>query len=343
MKAAVINRFGGPEVFSVEEVPTPVAGPGQVLVKVHGVLVNRLDHYIRNGDITQDLKFPHVLGLDAVGEIAVVGEGVRKFRLGERVITMPGYPSDPGDYAFRPTTLAPSYSMRGLQLPGTYAQYVAVPQEFVLHDKTGLPPESAAALPVPLMTAINAVQKVGEVKKGDFVLIHAGGSATGYFGIQVARALDARVAATARSVEAREMASEAGAELVINVSDDEFNDWIAKWTDGRGVDVAIDSLGGDTFEKTINAVKTGGIIVAMGFMSGAEVKFDIRNLFFREKQIRGSLTADIEDFAKWLEPVRKGIIKPKIDCALPLSQARKAHELVSQNKARGAVILLPWE
>lgn len=342
MKAAVINSFGGPEVFSVEEIPTPVAGPGQVLVKVFGALVNRLDHYIRQGDITQDLKFPHVLGLDAVGEIAVVGEGVTKFRMGERVITMPGYPSDPKEYGFRPATLAPSYSMRGLQLPGTYAQYVAVPQEFVLHDKTGLPTETVAALPVPLMTAVNAVQKVGEVKSGDFVLVHAGGSATGYMGIQVARTLGARVAATARSIEAREMAAEAGAELVVNVSDDDFNDWISKWTDGRGVDVAIDSLGGDTFEKTINAVKTGGIIVAMGFMSGSEVKFDIRNLFFREKQIRGSLTADIEDFPAWLEHVRKGAIKPKIDCSLPLSQAGKAHDLVMHNKARGAVILQPW-
>ncbi len=342
MKAAVIHGFGGPEVFKVEEIPTPVARPGEVLVKVHGVLVNRLDHYIRQGDITQDLKFPHVLGLDAVGEIAVVGEGVTKFRLGERVITMPGYPSDPGEYAFRPATLAPSYSMRGLQLPGTYAQYVSVPQEFVLHDKTGLPTKEVAALPVPLTTAINAVQKVGGVKAGDFVLIHAGGSLTGYMSIQVARALNARVAATARSVEAREMAAAAGAELVVNVSDADFNDWISKWTDGRGVDVAVDSLGGDTFEKTINAVKTGGIIVAMGFMSGAEVKFDIRKLFFKEKQIRGSLSADIEDLEKWLEPVRKGAIKPKIDCALPLSEVAKAHELVMHNKAKGAVILLPW-
>ncbi len=342
MKAAVIRSFGGPEVFSVEEMPTPVAGPGQVLVKVHGVLVNRLDHYIRNGDITQSLPFPHVLGLDAVGEIAVLGEGVTKFRMGDRVITAPGYPADPKEYSFRPMTLAPSYSMRGLQLPGTYAQYVAVPQEFVIPDRTGLATEIVAALPVPLMTAVNAVQKVGGVKSGDFVLIHAGGSLTGYMGIQVAKALGARVAATARSIEAREMAGAAGAELVVNVSDADFNDWILKWTDGRGVDVAVDSLGGDTFEKTINAVKKAGVIVAMGFMSGSEVKFDIRSLFFQEKQIRGSLTADIEDLAPWLDLVRKEVIKPKIDCTLPLSEAAKAHELVSQNKAKGAVVLLPW-
>lgn len=342
MKAAVIHGFGGPEVFSVEEVPTPVAGPGQVLMKVHGALVNRLDHYIRQGDITPTLKFPHILGLDAVGEIAVLGEGVTRFRLGERVITMPGYPADPKEYALRPTSLAPSYSMRGLQLQGTYAQYVAVPQEFVLKDTTGLPIEMVAALPVPLMTAINAVQIVGEVKAGDFVLVHAGGSATGQMSIQVARALGARVAATARSIEAREMAGEAGAELVVNASDADFNDWISKWTDGSGVDVAIDSLGGDTFEKTIDAVKTGGIIVAIGFMSGEEVKFDIRRLFFRQKQIRGSLTADIEDLAGWLDRVRKGAIKAKIDCTLPLTQTAKAHELVSQNKAKGAVVLLPW-
>ncbi len=283
MKAAVIHGFGGPEVFSVEEVPTPVAGPGQVLVKVLGALVNRLDHYIRQGDITPTLKFPHILGLDAVGEVAVLGEGVTRFRMGERVITMPGYPADPKEYAFRPTTLAPSYSMRGLQLPGTYAQYVAVPQEFVLKDTTGLPIEMVAALPVPFMTAVNAVQIVGQVKAGDFVLVHAGGSATGQMSIQVARALGARVAATARSIEAREMAGEAGAELVVNASDSDFNEWISKWTDGRGVDVAIDSLGGDTFEKNNRRCKNWWHHCCHGFYVGRGSKIRHQKTFLQTK------------------------------------------------------------
>ncbi len=342
MKAAVIHRFGGPEVLKVEDVPTPEAGPGQVLIKVLGALVNRLDHYIRQGEIAPTLSFPHVLGLDAVGEIAALGEGVTRFKIGERVIAMPGYPADPKEAGVRPASLAPSYSMRGLQLPGSYAQFIVVPQEFVLADRTGLPIEELATLPVPLLAAISAVQIVGEVKVGDFVLVHAGGSATGFMGIQVARALGAQVATTVRSSESAKVAEAAGAELVINTRNTDFNEAISQWTGGRGVDVAIDSLGGDTFEKTIMAVKTRGIIVSMGFMSGTEVKFDIRNFFFGQKQIRGSLTADIEDLASWIDRIRDGKIKALVDSVLPLNQASKAHERVSQNTAKGGVVLLPW-
>jgi NADPH:quinone reductase-like Zn-dependent oxidoreductase len=342
MKAAVIDRFGGPEVLHVEELQTPKAGPGEVLVKVLAALVNRLDHYIRQGDITSTLFFPHVLGMDAVGEVAAVGEDVTRFKVGERVIAMPGYPADPKEYNVRPAALASSFSFRGLQLPGSYAQYIVVPQEFVLRDTTGLPVEAVATLPVPLLTAISAVQIVGEVQAGNFVLVHAGGSATGLMSIQVARALGAKVATTVRSKESAELAAGAGADLVINTRDSDFNDAISKWTGGTGVDVAIDSLGGSTFEKTIDATKVRGIIVAMGFMSGTEVKFDIRKFFFAQKQIRGSLNADIEEFAGWLDRVRNGAIKPIVDSALPLNQADKAHERVAQNTAKGGVVLLPW-
>lgn len=342
MKAAVIDRFGGPEVLHVEELQTPKAGPGEVLVKVLAALVNRLDHYIRQGDITPTLNFPHVLGMDAVGEVAAVGEGVTRFKVGERVIAMPGYPADPKEYNVRPATIASSFSFRGLQLPGSYAQYIVVPQEFVLPDTTGLPVEAIATLPVPLLTAISAVQIAGEVQAGNFVLVHAGGSATGLMSIQVARALGAKVATTVRSKESAELAANAGADLVINTRDNDFNDVISKWTGGIGVDVAIDSLGGSTFEKTIDATKVRGIIVAMGFMSGTEVKFDIRKFFFAQKQIRGSLNADIEEFASWLDRVRNGAIKTIVDSALPLNQADKAHARVAQNTAKGGVVLLPW-
>jgi len=342
MKAAVINRFGGPDVLEVEDMAAPVAGPGQVLVKVLGALVNRLDHYIRLGEIAPTLTFPHVLGLDAVGEVEALGAGVTRFKVGQRVIAMPGYPVDPKEYGVRPASLAPSFSFRGLQLPGSYAQYVVVPQEFVLADTTGLPVEQVATLPVPMLIAISAVQKVGEVKPGDFVLVHAGGSATGLMSIQIARALGAKVATTVRSGESAKLAESVGVDLVINTRDTDFNEAISKWTGGRGVDVAIDCLGGATFEKTINAVRTRGIIVAMGFMSGTEVKFDIRNFFFAQKQIRGALNADIEDLAGWLDRIRDGKIKAVVDSVLPLNQAGKAHERVAQNAAKGGVVLLPW-
>src|SRR5262249_37427840 len=152
--------------------------------------------------------------------------------------------TDPAESKIRPAAATPSYSFRGLQLPGSYAQYVVVPEEWVLLDTTNLPPEEVGSLPVPLLTAIRAVQITGEVKSGDAVLVHAGGSATGIMSIQVAKALGARVAATIRSDESAEMAKRAGADLTINTKKENFVDAIMKWTDNRGVDVAIDSLGG---------------------------------------------------------------------------------------------------
>lgn len=342
MRAAVIDSFGPPEVLHVDEVPTPVAAPGQVVVKVLAALVNRLDHYIRAGEITRSLRFPHVLGLDAVGEVDSIGAGVTRFKTGDRVIAMPGYPADEADAHVRPATSAASYAMRGLQLPGSYAQFISIPEKWLLADTTGLPVEQVAALPVPFLTSLRAVQIAGEVKENDHVLVHAGGSATGLMSIQIARALGAKVATTVRSEESARLAAEAGANLIINTRDENFKEKISVWTAGRGVDTAIDSLGGGSFEDTIASVRTQGIIVAMGFMAGAEVKFNIRDFFFSQKQIRGALTADIEDFAAWLDRIKNGSIKVTVDSVHSLENAAQAHRLVAGNSARGAVILLPW-
>ncbi len=343
MKAAVIRSFGDPDVLKLEEIEQPELKAGQVLIKVKAALVNRLDHYIRLGEIDPNLLFPHVLGLDAVGDVAEVGAGVSRFKIGERVIAMPGYPIDPTEFKVRPATSASSYSLRGLQLPGSYAQYIVAPQEWVLSDTTGLPQEQVGSLPVPLLTSIRAVQISGEVKTGDHVLVHAGGSATGVTSIQVAKALGATVATTVRSSESAAMAESAGADLIINSSSEDYLQLVKKWTAGRGVDVAIDSLGGKGFAQTIEAVKTQGIVVAMGFMAGTEVKFDIRNFFFGQKQIRGCLNADIEDLAAWLTPIREGKIKAIVDSTLPLSEASEAHRRIAANTAKGSIVLLPWQ
>ncbi len=121
MKAAVIHEFGAVEVLKYEDVTTPQPKPGHVLVKVLAAGINRLDHYIRAGSITQDLPLPHILGADAVGEIAELGTGVTGLAAGERVIVVPGYPTDEADYEVYPASLAPSFALPGLAIPGTYA------------------------------------------------------------------------------------------------------------------------------------------------------------------------------------------------------------------------------
>lgn len=342
MKAAVIYAFGGPEQIHIEDIPTPTPGPGQVLIKVLAVGINRLDHYVRLGQINPHLLFPHILGSDAVGEVVELGAGVSLFAVGDRVITMPGYPTDPAEAHIRPVTATKSYAIPGTHIQGTYAQYIVVPEAWLLRDTSGLPVEQIAAMPVALLIAIRSVQIVGEVKAGDHVLIHAGASSTGIMSIQVAQALGAHVAVTVQNETSAELVRSLGVERVINSSQEDFVQAITTWTDGRGVDVAIDNLGGNVLAKTIDAVKPQGIVVAMGFMAGPEVTFDIRSFFFTQKQLRGTLVGDIEDFAAWLDPIREGKIKPIIDSVLPLSSVVQAHERISDNLAKGSIVLLPW-
>ncbi|MEB6666846.1 zinc-binding dehydrogenase [Acinetobacter vivianii] len=342
MKAAVIHAFGGPEQIRIEDIQRPTPGPGEVLVKVLAVGVNRLDHYVRLGQINPHLQFPHILGSDAVGEVTELGAGVNRFEVGDRVITMPGYPTDPAEAHIRPVTVTKSYAIPGTHIQGTYAQYIVIPEAWLLRDTTGLPIEQIAAMPVALLIAIRSVQIVGEVKAGDHVLIHAGASSTGIMSIQVAKALGAQVAVTVQDEYSAELVRSLGVDLVIDSGKEDLVQVIKTWTGGKGVDVAVDNLGGKVLAQTIDAVKPQGIIVAMGFMAGPEVTFDIRNFFFTQKQLRGTLVGDIENFAEWLDPIRDGKIKPIIDSVLPLSSAAQAHERIATNQAKGSIILLPW-
>lgn len=342
MKASVIHEFGDVNVLKYEEVATPEPQAGNVLVKVLAAGVNRFDHYIREGSVTPELSFPHILGHELAGEVAEVGEGVTGFRIGERVVPITGYPFDEKDADIHPGSAAPSYGVIGLHRQGAYAQYLEIPARWVLKDDTGLSPEEVATLPMGAGTAVRAVKSVGEVSTGDKVLITGGTSAVGTFQIQLAKALGARVATTVRGQAKSEKVRELGADLVINTREEDLVERVRDWTGGRGVDVVVDNLSGEYIAKGIDALRGEGIIVAVGFVAGLEVTFDIRNFFFGQKQLRGALAADIRELRTGIDFVRDGKIKPVLDRALPLSEAAEAHRLVSTNQVTGKVVLLPW-
>ncbi|MCZ6449381.1 MAG: zinc-binding dehydrogenase [Deltaproteobacteria bacterium] len=342
MKAAVIHKFGGVDVLKYEDIKTPKPKPGHILIKVLAAGVNRFDHYLREGSIVPELPFPHILGSDAAGEVAELGTGVTGFKLGERVIPKPGFPLKEEEYHIRPAATAPSFTLPGLGIPGTYAQYIEIPARWVVKDDTGLKPEEVATLPVVLGTSVRALKEVGAVKAGDKVLVHSGASGSGSMHIQVAKALGAKIATTVRDDAKGEFAKKAGADLVINTRKDNFVGRVKEWTGGRGADVVIDNLGGEVLPKSIDAVRPQGVVVAYGFAASPEVTFDIRTLFFAEKQLRGSMASDIEDLNWGLEQVRAGRIKPLLDRTLPLSQAAEAHRLISTNQVTGNLVLLPW-
>jgi len=209
-------------------------------------------------------------------------------------------------------------------------------------DETGLSPEEVATLPVVLATAVHAVKGIGGVKTGDKVLIHAGASGSGSMQIQVAKALGAEAATTVRDDAKGAFAKETGADLVINAKTEDLVERVKEWTGGQGADVVIDNLAGDVLAKSIEAAKAQGVVVAFGFAAGPEVSFDIRSLFFAQKQVKGSMASDIEDLEWGLEQVRVGRIKPLLDRTLPLSQAGAAHKLLAEGHVKGNIVLQPW-
>lgn len=339
MKAAVIHDFGGPEVLRYEDVPTPRARPGHVVIRILASGVNRLEHYIREGSVL-GLTFPHVLGSDASGVVAEIGDGVTGFTIGERVVPMPGYPLLASD-TVQPISAAPSYAIGGIVAWGTYAEYIEVPARWVLKDTTRLTPEEVATLPMVLVTAVRAVRTVGQVTAGDHVLVHAGASGTGSMNIQIAKALGARVATTVDSDDKGRLAASLGADLVIDVTTQDFVAAVRDWTDGRGVDVVIDNLGGTVLPRSLDAARVGGTVVAMGFVTGVDVTFHIRNFFFTHKRLLGTLMGDVDDFRFGLELVRQGKVRPLLDRSLPLAQAAEAHRLLSTNQVAGNIVLVP--
>jgi NADPH:quinone reductase len=242
----------------------------------------------------------------------------------------------------RPISAASSYAIRGIVEWGAYAQFLTVPERWIVRDDTGLEPELVATFPMALVTGVRAVKVVGEVKKGNSVLVHAGASGTGSTSIQIARALGARVAATVRSPEKADFVRELGAELVVPLNSSDFVAQVRNWEGGRGIDAVIDNLGGAILAQSLDCLAPLGRLVSMGMVMGLEATFPLRPFFFAQKEIRGTLMGDVADLEWGLEQVRAGKIKPQLDRAFPLADATEAHARLADGAARGNMVLLPW-
>lgn len=341
MKAALIHQFGPPDVFRYEDVKQPVPGTGELLIKVAACGINRYDLYLRMGAVFTDISFPHVLGADVAGSVAAVGPRVSDWREGDRAIVAPGYPVDPADADVRPENRAPSFEVTGTHTWGGNAEYIRAPARYVIKDETGLPAGQVAAMPLVLMTAVHAVETLGEVRSGTRVLIQGGASGSGNACVQVAKALGAKVATTVGSPAKVETARLAGADLVINYNERNFAADILDWTDGVGVDLVIDNVGASVFTDNLKALRVGGIFVNFGLVGGMKATLNIRELFFRQHQLRGSFMGSMDELKRGLKLLTNGKVKAVVDRTYPLKDAAEAHRYIDSRAVRGKVVLIP--
>jgi NADPH2:quinone reductase len=322
VKAAVYYETGSPDVFRYEDVPDPAPGVNDLLVKVEAVSIEGGDTLNRLGGEMSGT--PHVVGYQCAGTVAAVGEQVTGFAVGDRVVTV--------------------------GLDGSHAAYRAVPGSFAWKIPEGLSTEEAACVPVPWGTADDCLFEFGHLVAGETALIHAGAGGVGIAAIQLAKRAGARVFATASSDDKLERLKEIGLDEGINYVRDDFVGEARRLTDGRGVDVIVDSVGGATLQGSLLALAYRGRCVSVGDAGRSPAEhLDISTLRGNNQTLSGYfLGAELLFFprphtmiADLLAAIARGELRVIIDRAFPLSEAAAAHAYIESRQSFGRVLLVP--
>jgi NADPH2:quinone reductase len=334
LKAIVIRSFGAPSVMRLEEVDTPEPGPGEVLIKVHAVSVNRtLDLIVRSGKYARSISFPHVLGVDPSGVITAVGPGVTDRTVGQRVVA--GIRVAEGSATAAPRLL-------GVNVWGGYAEYVRVPARIahLIPDGVDFPTATVVARHAP--TAFHLLRDRAAVRKGDWVLVMGAAGGLGSAGVQAAKYLGAKVIAGAGAEERVRAAMNLGADAGVNYRATDLTAEVMRITEGRGVNVVFENIGdGNLFARAFATLARGGRLVTAGGHGGGIVPLDVNRLYHNNLTVIGSTGENPADVTSSLEAAAAGKFKVLIDTILPLSEAVRAHEFVAARLGIGKVVLDP--
>jgi NADPH:quinone reductase len=322
VKAAVYYEMGSPEVFRYEDVADPTVGSGEILIKVEAVSIEGGDTLNRLGG---DLNgVPHIVGYQCAGTVVAVGEDVGRFAVGDRAVTV--------------------------GIDGSHAELRAVAEPFAWKIPDQLPTDEAAAVPVPWGTADDCLFEFGHLALGETALIHAGAGGVGIAAIQLAKRAGARVFATASSDDKLERLKEIGLDEGINYLRDDFVAASRRLTEGQGVDVIVDSVGGATLQGSIQALAYRGRCVTVGDAGRSPAEqLDISTMRGNNQTLSGYfLGAELflsprahALIAGHLEAIARGELRVIIDQAFPLSEAAAAHAYIESRQSFGRVLLIP--
>ena len=332
MKAVVMHSFGGPEVLRYEDFPKPVPSPGEVLVEVHAVSVNRtLDLVVREGKYGAPIALPHILGVDPSGVIAAVGEGVTQRKIGERVVTLP----------WRSKPVGPLDAV-GMQHLGGYAEFVKLPATATVPVPDGLDFAKATIVTRHAPQAFNLLRDRAGLKAGESVLVMGASGGLGSAGVQVAKSLGATVIAGAGAPERVAAALSLGADHGVDYRAENLTERVLELTGGRGVDVVFENIADPLlFPQAFHAIARHGRLVTAGSHGGGTVPLDVKRLYLYQIAVMGSIGFTDEDVVASLKAAARGEFKVLIEAILPLREAAEAHRRVAGREGVGKVILSP--
>ncbi len=322
MKAIRIHEHGGPETLRLDDLPTPAAGPGQALVKVEAAGVNFIDVYYRLGQYKAQL--PLITGSEGAGTVQGVGSGVTEVKPGDRV----------------------AWAM----VMGSYAEQAVIPADRLVPVPDDVSTRTAAAAMLQGMTAHYLTHSTYPLKQGDTCLVHAAAGGVGLLLCQMAKMRGARVIGTVGTEAKAAQAREAGADETILYRQQDFEAEVKRLTDGRGVNVVYDSVGADTFDKSLNCLLPRGYLVLFGQSSGPVAPIDPQvlnakgSLFLTRPSLghyvltREELLSRAQDLLGW---IAGGKLDVRIDRTYPLGQAGEAQEALTGRQTSGKVLLIP--
>ena len=342
MKAVVLREHGGIDKLLYEDVQTPRPGPGEVLVKIGASGVNHLDHDLREGISGFELALPHVMGVEGVGEVVELGEGVLSAKVGDRV-AIDFAQGDPQSNMWLSGLdgVDFTYGRVGASQWGTHAEYCRCLATSLIPLPDGMSYETAAASIVGFGTSWHMTVSLGQVQADKTVLINAAGSVVGTAAIQVAKLHGARVIATAGSDAKLEKAKELGADEVINYTTQSIREEALRMTDGFGVDLCIESVGGDVLVQSIDAVCENGRLITCGAHAGEVVPINIIELFRKHMMLHGSHFAGKREVAHVLKLIHEGKMTPVINAVMPFSEVREAARKTAERDVFGKMVLIP--
>jgi NADPH2:quinone reductase len=322
MKAIQIRATGGPEVLELAELPIPVPGPGQALIRIEAIGVNFIEIYFRKG--TYKAALPLTPGSEAAGTIEELGPGVNGFKTGD--------------------------SVASVSVLGSYAEYALVPAAQLVNVPAGVSPEKAAAAMLQGMTAHYLAYSTYPLKAGETALVHAGAGGVGLLLTQMATRLGARVITTVSTEAKAELSREAGASDVINYTEQNFETEVKRLTGGKGVDVVYDSVGKTTFDGSLNCLRPRGMLALFGGSSGPVPPFDLiqlsgkgslfvtRPTLWHYLATRAELEWRAGDVLGW---AANGDLKLRTEYVYSLTDAAQAQTDMESRKTTGKILLEP--
>lgn len=342
MRAVRFHEFGGPQVLKLEEVETPRPRSGEVTIRIGACALNHLDVDVREGVSRFPIPLPHTLGIEVVGTIEDVGQGVEGWKRGDRV--MPYLMGTCGSCRFcrsgrESLCLAPGFI--SMSTSGGYAEFLSCPALQLIRVPDGISDPDAAAIQIAFATSWHMLFTRGGLRAGMTVMVNSVGSGIGSAAVQLARMAGAFVIGNASSDVKLELARELGMDAGINYRKQDLVTEVMRLTHDKGVDLVYEHVGGELFQKGLDCLSKDGRLVTCGAHAGEVVSFDIIPFFRTQKSVIGSFVYTREEVESCLELARQGKIKPVVHGTFPLDQAREAMELMERRDHFGKIVIVP--